>query len=158
VRYNKLSIFSTNCHGGHQKLYLWCPLLMSIGIKNQFSIIKKLSSLDLSPQGPDPSPPSSICQSSMPPLAAPDLATTYHIQGRKTPPVVAVDARRHLLTFLMQLRSTWNCHCSTSPGVFSRFHIYIFPREEGSLSCLKLIQGVTPTITTRQYRGYVNWG
>jgi hypothetical protein len=32
------------------------------------------------------------------------------------------------------------------------------PREEGSLSCLRLTQGVTPTSTTRLYRGYVKWG
>jgi hypothetical protein len=29
-----------------------------------------------------------------------------------------------------------NCQCSTSPGVFSMYHIYIFPREEVHLSCL----------------------
>jgi hypothetical protein len=33
-----------------------------------------------------------------------------------------------------------------------------FPREEGSLSCLRLTQGVTPMSTTRLYSGYVNWG
>jgi hypothetical protein len=46
----------------------------------------------------------------------------------------------------------------SSPRVFSRHHIYIFPREEGSLSCLRLTQGVTPMSTTRLYGGYVNWG
>jgi hypothetical protein len=35
-----------------------------------------------------------------------------------------------LLIFYMQLYKAQNCHCSTSPGVFSRYHIYIFPREE----------------------------
>jgi hypothetical protein len=53
--------------------------------------------------------------------------------------------------------SAQNCQCSTSSGVFSRYRIYIFPREEGSRSCLRLTQGVIPTSTTRQYRGYVNW-
>jgi hypothetical protein len=43
-----------------------------------------------------------------------------------------------------------------SSSVFSRYRIFIFPREEGSLSCLKLTQGVTPMSTTRLYRGYVN--
>jgi hypothetical protein len=37
------------------------------------------------------------------------------------------------------------------------YHIYIFSREEGSLLCLRLTQGVTPMSTTRLYRGYVNW-
>jgi hypothetical protein len=49
-------------------------------------------------------------------------------------------------------------HCSTSPGVFSMYHIYIFPREEGSLSCLRLTQGLTTMSNTRLYRYYVNWG
>jgi hypothetical protein len=48
--------------------------------------------------------------------------------------------------------------CSTSPGVFSRYHIYIFLREEGSLSCLRLTLRATPMSTTRLYRCYVNWG
>jgi hypothetical protein len=33
-----------------------------------------------------------------------------------------------------------------------------FPREEGSLSYLRLTHGVTPMSTTRLYRGYINWG
>jgi hypothetical protein len=41
---------------------------------------------------------------------------------------------------------------------YSRYRIYIFPREEGSLSCLRLTQRATPMSTTRLYRGYVNWG
>jgi hypothetical protein len=45
-------------------------------------------------------------------------------------------------------------HWENSPGIIFIF----FPREEGSLSCLKLTQGVTPMSTTRPYRGYVNWG
>jgi hypothetical protein len=37
--------------------------------------------------------------------------------------------------------------------------VFIFsPLEEGSLSCLRLTQRVTPTSTTRLYIGYVNWG
>jgi hypothetical protein len=43
-------------------------------------------------------------------------------------------------------------------GVFSRYCIYIFAREEGSLSCLRLTQRVTLMSTTRLYRGYINWG
>jgi hypothetical protein len=31
-----------------------------------------------------------------------------------------------------------------------------FPREEGSLSCLRLTQRATPMSTTRLYRGYIN--
>jgi hypothetical protein len=58
--------------------------------------------------------------------------------------------------FLCSSVSAWNCQCSTSPGVFSRYHIYIFPREEGSLLCLRLTQRVTPTSTTRLYRDYVH--
>ncbi len=45
-------------------------------------------------------------------------------------------------------------HQEYSPGIVFIF----FPREEGSLSCLKLTQGVIPMSTTRLYRGYVNWG
>jgi hypothetical protein len=45
-------------------------------------------------------------------------------------------------------------HSEYSPGII----FYIFPREEGSLSCLRQTQGVTPMSTTRLYRGYVNWG
>jgi hypothetical protein len=63
-----------------------------------------------------------------------------------------------VLMFLMQLRKRMELSCSTSSGVFSRYSIYIFPRDEASLSCLRLTQGVTPTSTTRLYRGYVNWG
>jgi hypothetical protein len=33
-----------------------------------------------------------------------------------------------------------------------------FPREEESLSCLRLTHRVIPTSTTRLYRGYINWG
>jgi hypothetical protein len=33
-----------------------------------------------------------------------------------------------------------------------------FSREEGSLSCLRLTQRVTPMSTTRLYTYYVNWG
>jgi hypothetical protein len=43
----------------------------------------------------------------------------------------------------------------TSPGVFSRYHIYIFPREEVPLSCLRLTQGITQASSTRLYRSYV---
>jgi hypothetical protein len=44
-------------------------------------------------------------------------------------------------------------HREYSPGI-----VFIFSqREEGSLSCLRLTQGVTPMSTTRLYRGYVNW-
>jgi hypothetical protein len=60
--------------------------------------------------------------------------------------------------FVCNSVSTRNCQCSTSLGVFSRYCIYIFLRKEWSLSCLRLTQGVTPTSTTRLYRGYVNWG
>jgi hypothetical protein len=59
--------------------------------------------------------------------------------------------------FVCSSASTQNCQCSTSPGVFSRYRIYIFPREEGSLSCLRLAQGVISLSTTRLCRGYVNW-
>jgi hypothetical protein len=58
--------------------------------------------------------------------------------------------------FVCSSTSTKNCQCSTSLGVFSRYCIYIFSREEGSLSCLRLTQGVIPMSTTRLYRGYVN--
>jgi hypothetical protein len=58
--------------------------------------------------------------------------------------------------FLSSSASTRNCQCSTSPEVFSRYHIYIFPREEGSLSYLRLTQRITPMSTTSLYRGYVN--
>jgi hypothetical protein len=33
-----------------------------------------------------------------------------------------------------------------------------FQSEEGSLSCVRLTQRVTPTSNIRLYRGYVNWG
>jgi hypothetical protein len=33
-----------------------------------------------------------------------------------------------------------------------------FPREEESLSCLRLTQGVIPMSTSRLYRSYINWG
>jgi hypothetical protein len=37
--------------------------------------------------------------------------------------------------------------------------VFIFSsREEESLSYLRLTQRVTPTSTTRLYKGYVNWG
>jgi hypothetical protein len=42
--------------------------------------------------------------------------------------------------------------------VFSRYRIYIFLREEESLSCLRLTNEVISTSTTTLYRGYVNWG
>jgi hypothetical protein len=45
-------------------------------------------------------------------------------------------------------------HWEYSPGTVFIF----FPWEEGSLSCLRLTQGVTPMSTTRLYRGFVNWG
>jgi hypothetical protein len=51
--------------------------------------------------------------------------------------------------------SAWNCQCSTSPGVFFRYYIYIFPREEVPLSCLRLTQGITQASTTGLYRSYV---
>jgi hypothetical protein len=38
------------------------------------------------------------------------------------------------------------------------YYIYIFPREERSLSSIRLTQRVTPMSTTRLYRGYANWG
>jgi hypothetical protein len=60
--------------------------------------------------------------------------------------------------FVCNSTSAWNCQCSTSPGVFFRYRIYIFPRDEGSLSCLRLTQIVIQMSTTRLYRGYVNWG
>jgi hypothetical protein len=60
--------------------------------------------------------------------------------------------------FVCSSSSARNCQFSTSPGVFFRYRIYIFPREEGHVSCLRLTQGVTPTSTTRLYRCYVNWG
>jgi hypothetical protein len=41
-------------------------------------------------------------------------------------------------------------------NVFFRYRIYIFPRDEGFLSCLRLTLGVTSASTTRLYRGYVN--
>jgi hypothetical protein len=58
--------------------------------------------------------------------------------------------------FLCSSTSTPNCQCSTSQGVFSRYRIYIFPWEEGSLSCKRLTLGVSPLSTTRLYRCYVN--
>jgi hypothetical protein len=45
-------------------------------------------------------------------------------------------------------------HWEYSPGIVFIF----FSREEGSLSCLRLTQEVTPMSTTRLYRGYINWG
>jgi hypothetical protein len=45
-------------------------------------------------------------------------------------------------------------HWEYSPGIVFIF----FPREEGSLSCLRLTQGIIPMSTTRLHRGYVNWG
>jgi hypothetical protein len=60
--------------------------------------------------------------------------------------------------FFCSSTSAHNCQCSTSPGVFSRYRIYIFPRKEGSLSCLRLTQRVNAMSTTRLYIGYVNWG
>jgi hypothetical protein len=57
--------------------------------------------------------------------------------------------------FVCSSTSARNYQCSTSPGVFFRYRIYIFPWEEGSLSCLKLTQGITQTSTTRLYRSYV---
>jgi hypothetical protein len=60
--------------------------------------------------------------------------------------------------FVCSSASAQNYQCSTSPGVFSRYHIYIFPREKGSLSCLRLTQGIAPTSTTNVYKCYVNWG
>jgi hypothetical protein len=60
--------------------------------------------------------------------------------------------------FVCSSASAWNCQCSTSLGIFSRYRTYIFPREEGSLSCLRLTQGVTPMSTTSLYRCYINWG
>jgi hypothetical protein len=68
-------------------------------------------------------------------------------------------APRHICSrFVCSSASAHNCQGSTSPGVFSSYCIYIFPREEGFLSCLRLTQGVTPMSTTRLYKGYVNWG
>jgi hypothetical protein len=49
------------------------------------------------------------------------------------------------LHFVCSSTRARNCQCSTSSGVFTMYHIYIFSREEGSLSCLRLTQGVTPT-------------
>jgi hypothetical protein len=65
---------------------------------------------------------------------------------------------RKCLRFICNSVSTQNYQSSTSPRVFSRYRIYIIPREEGSLSCLRLTQGVTPMSTTMIYRGYINWG
>jgi hypothetical protein len=42
--------------------------------------------------------------------------------------------------------------------VSSSYCIYIFPWEEGFLSCIRLTLGVTPMSTTTLYRCYVNWG
>jgi hypothetical protein len=58
--------------------------------------------------------------------------------------------------FLCSSACARNCQCSTSLGAFYGYHIYIFPREEGSLLCLRLTQRATPTSTTRLYRSYVN--
>jgi hypothetical protein len=46
-------------------------------------------------------------------------------------------------------------HQEYSPGFVS---IFSQGGVGGSLSCLRLIEGVTLTSTTRLYRGYVNWG
>jgi hypothetical protein len=51
---------------------------------------------------------------------------------------LSVEVDKWMLTFLMHLTGS------------------IFPREEGSLSCLRLTQRLTPMSTTRLYRGYVN--
>jgi hypothetical protein len=51
--------------------------------------------------------------------------------------------------------SAQNCQCSISLGVFSRYHIYIFSREEVHLLCLILTQGITQASTTRLYRSYI---
>jgi hypothetical protein len=61
----------------------------------------------------------------------------------------------HCWRFLCSSTSAQNCQCSTLPGVFFRYRIYIFPREEVSLSCLRVTQGITPTHTTSLYRSYV---
>jgi hypothetical protein len=45
-------------------------------------------------------------------------------------------------------------HQEYSSGIVFIF----FPSEEGSLSCLRLTQGVNPMNTTRLYRGYINRG
>jgi hypothetical protein len=57
-----------------------------------------------------------------------------------------------LLMFRMHLRKHTESSMYTSPKVFSRYHIYIFSRKEGSLSCLRLTQGVIPMSTTRLQR------
>jgi hypothetical protein len=57
--------------------------------------------------------------------------------------------------FLCCSTNARNYQCSTSPRVFSRYHIYIFPREEVPLSCLRLTQGITQASTTRLYRSYI---
>jgi hypothetical protein len=57
--------------------------------------------------------------------------------------------------FLCSSTSVRNYQCSTSLGVFNRYHIYIFPREEVPLSCLRLIKGITQASTTRLYRSYL---
>jgi hypothetical protein len=41
-------------------------------------------------------------------------------------------------------------HREYSPGI-----IFIFPREEVPLSCLRLTQGITQASTTRLYKSYV---
>jgi hypothetical protein len=72
-----------------------------------------------------------------------------------------VDCSSHLINgcsnwrFVCSSTSAQNCQCSTSPGVFSRYRIYIFRGEEVPLSCLRLTQGITQTSTTRLYRSYV---
>jgi hypothetical protein len=86
------------------------------------------------------------------------LMVTSSLASKPEPPPLLVTLTaillwsNTLLTFLMHLL------CSTSLGVSSKYRIYILQREEGSLSCLRLTQRVTPTSTTRLYRGYVNWG
>jgi hypothetical protein len=88
--------------------------------------------------------------------------------GERLGPLWTPQWRRRQPLWLAELRECWcfvcssvsaqNCQCSTSSEVFSRYHIYIFPREEGSLSYLRLTQGVIRMSTIRLYRGYINWG
>jgi hypothetical protein len=59
MRYKKSIIIGDGCHGPTPKNKLWCPPLMTVGIKNQFSKIKNLPSPELGPSDPDPSLPSS---------------------------------------------------------------------------------------------------
>jgi hypothetical protein len=71
---------------------------------------------------------------------------------------IDLSLRDYYRCFVCSSASARNCQCSTSPRVFYMYHIYIFPREKGSLSYLRLTQGVTLMSTTRIYRGYINWG